>query len=310
MERRTFVKNSVLAGGAAVSGMAFVSPKTESSQAKKQFSFCVVVGDSDINPAELAPGWDYVEIPNLLVIRPLTPKGTWEATKAKIKSWKLPPIIAASHFFATNDQPEEGRIPFCGPNADFELAEFWTKRTYSRLNELGIKNPGVYGDFFVIPEGYSKTKGMDECLRFGAMAGDIAKSYNINLVIEPNGNPLSLIRTYTDGIEYLRRLDHPNVKIMADTNYFRAGNWSLDDIRKAPDLIVHSHTAGINGQPGVGDMTEYHTRMFSILRDIGYTGTLGIACPWVSTRGGAMDFRYESGKSLKYLQDIRTKVYG
>ena len=96
---------------------------------------------------------------------------------------------------------------------------------------------------------------------------------------------------------------------MADTNYFIAGKWDIEDIKKAPDLIVHSHTAGIAGQPGVGDMTEYHTKMFRVLRSIGYNKTVGIACPWVSTKGGAMDFKYESAKSLKYLQDLRAKVY-
>jgi sugar phosphate isomerase/epimerase len=312
MERRTFLKNSMVAGTAALGAgsLAFSVVKEAEDQATRdQFKFSIVVGDSDINPALLAPGWDFSEIPNLLVVRPLTPKGTWEATKTKIKSWNLPPLYAASHFFATNDQPEEGRIPFCGPNADWDLAEFWTKRSFERMSELGIKCPGVYGDFFAIPEGYSKTKGMDQCLRFGAMAADVAKKYNMYFVIEPNGHPQSLIRVYTDGIEYLKRLDHPNAKIMADTNYFIAGNWPIEDIKKAPELVVHTHTAGIKGQPGVGDMTEYHTKMFRVLRSIGYTKTVGIACPWVSTKGGTMDFKYESAKSLKYLQDIRAKVY-
>jgi sugar phosphate isomerase/epimerase len=312
MERRTFLKNSMVTGTAVLGAgsLAFNQVKEAGDQATKdQFRFSIVVGDSDINPALLAPGWDFAEIPNLLVVKPLSPKANWEATKARIKSWSLPPIYAASHFFATFDQPEEGRIPFCGPDADWDLAEFWTIRSFERMSELGIINPGVYGDFFAIPEGYSKTKGTDQCLRFLSMAGDVAKKHKMNLVIEPNGHPRSLIRLYTDGIEMLKRLDHPNVKIMADTNYFIAGNWPIEDILKAPELLVHTHTAGIKGQPGVGDMTAYHTKMFQVLKSIGYTKTVGIACPWVSTKGGAMDFKYESGKSLKYLQDLRAKVY-
>lgn len=166
MERRTFLKNSMVAGTATLgAGSLAFNVLKEADQAKKdQFTFSIVVGDSDINPALLAPGWDYAEIPNLLVVKPLSPKANWESTKSKIKSWNLPPLYAASHFFATNDQPEEGRIPFCGPDTDWDLAEFWTKRSYERMSELGIKCPGVYGDFFVIPDGYSKTKGMDQCL--------------------------------------------------------------------------------------------------------------------------------------------------
>jgi len=185
MERRTFLKNSMVAGSAVLGAgsLAFSAGKENGVQAAKdQFRFCIVVGDSDINRQKLAPGWDFTEIPNLLVVKPLTPKSTWDATKARIKSWNLPPVYAASHFFATFDQPEEGRIPFCGPDADWDLAEFWTKRSFERMSELGIINPGVYGDFFAIPDGFSKTKGTDQCLRFLSMAGDVAKKYKMNLV--------------------------------------------------------------------------------------------------------------------------------
>jgi sugar phosphate isomerase/epimerase len=141
------------------------------------------------------------------------------------------------------------------------------------------------------------------------MAGDVAKKYNMNFVIEPNGHPQSVIRLYTDGIEFLRRLDHPYVKMMAVTSYFIAEKWPIEDIAKAPDLLVHTHTAGDGGQPGVGNMTEYNTNFFRLLRSIGYNKSVSISGSWVSTRGGAMDFNYESGKCLKYLQDLRAKVY-
>jgi hypothetical protein len=69
------------------------------------------------------------------------------------------------------------------------------------------------------------------------------------------------------------------------------------------------HIAGQGGQPGVGDRVELHTRLFRILRDIGYERGVSAACAWVSTLGGNLDFRAETAKSLRYLQELRDKVY-
>jgi hypothetical protein len=33
------------------------------------------------------------------------------------------------------------------------------------------------------------------------------------------------------------------------------------------------------------------------------------ACPWVSTVDGELDFGKETAKSLRYLEDLRAKVY-
>jgi hypothetical protein len=293
-----------------VGSLAFNEIKEAEDQATiDQFRFSMVVGDSDINPALLSSGWDFTEIPNLLVVKPHTPGATWEATKVRIKSWNLPLFYAANYLFATFDQPEEGRIPFCRPDTDWNQVEFRKRWSFERLSELWIINPGVYGDFFAISDGYSKTKGTAQCLRILSVAGDVAKKCKMNMAIEQNGHPQSLIRLNTDGIEMVNRFDYPNVKIMADTNYFIAGNWPVEDINKASELLAHTHTIGIKGQSGAGDMTAYHTKMFQVLKSRGYTKTVGIACLRVSTKGGALDFKYESGKSLKYLQDLRAKVY-
>jgi hypothetical protein len=33
------------------------------------------------------------------------------------------------------------------------------------------------------------------------------------------------------------------------------------------------------------------------------------ACPWISTEGGDIDLRKETIESLRYLQELRDKVY-
>jgi len=46
-----------------------------------------------------------------------------------------------------------------------------------------------------------------------------------------------------------------------------------------------------------------------VLKAIGYEGTVSAACPWVSTEGEKLDLRKETAKSLRYLQELRDKVY-
>jgi hypothetical protein len=49
--------------------------------------------------------------------------------------------------------------------------------------------------------------------------------------------------------------------------------------------------------------------LFRILRDIGYERGVSVAYAWVLTEGDTLDFRSETAKSLRYLLELRDKVY-
>ena len=67
---------------------------------------------------------------------------------------------------------------------------------------------------------------------------------------------------------------------------------------------------GVEGKPGIGDMVDTHTRLFQVLKDVGYQDSVTCACPWVSSDSGPMDFGKETAKTLAYMQGLRAKVYG
>jgi hypothetical protein len=95
---------------------------------------------------------------------------------------------------------------------------------------------------------------------------------------------------------------------MADSAYFI----KLDQpsTYQTVSRVPYCHIAGAGGaQPGVGDMLEIHTHLFRIFRDVGYRGAISCACPWVSTDGGPLNFGRETAKALRYVQDLRNKVY-
>jgi sugar phosphate isomerase/epimerase len=265
------------------------------------FKTSILFGDGpQTNPASVAPGFELAEIPAGILVDPNLTDEEWEIRKQEIKSYKLPPIKIASHW---TDKPSTTRNP------DWEYLEFWTKRVLRRLGELGVECAGVWGYFFPKVEGYSPTRQMDGAIRYANLMGDVARKYNITMMMEPMAELNSLWPTYKEGLAFVRRVDHPNVKIMADLNYFLKLNQPFEHIKENPELCMHCHIAGEHGQPGVGNMREIHKAFFRVLRDVHYERAVSCACPWASTREGDFDFTYESAKSLAYVQELRAEVY-
>ena len=112
-----------------------------------------------------------------------------------------------------------------------------------------------------------------------------------------------------DGISFVKRLDKQQIKLMADLNYFIQINQPFEDIALEPDYCLHVHIQGETYQPNVGHSTKKLLHFFRILRDIGYERTVSSAHPWIKTEGESFNYHLESGKTLKYLQQLRDMVY-
>ena len=271
----------------------------------------LLVGPVKQDPAKLAPGYDFCEIPAGQLLDAGMSNDEWSTRKAELKSYPLPPMRAASHWL---DKP-------CTiPNVDWDLIEFWAPRVLQRLSELGIPLAGVYGKFFAKVEGYSPIRQMDQAIRYANFLGDTARKNNMSIVVEPMGDPNTWFPSYKEGIAFVKRVDHPNFKIMADLNYFLSINEPFDHIKDSPELCLHAHIAGDKGinpttgrtssfQPGVGDMVKIHKDFFRVLRDVKYEGAVTAACAWKSTSASEFDLTVESAKSLAYVQRLRAEVY-
>lgn len=265
------------------------------------FKTSILFGDGpQTDPSKMTPGFELAEIPAGILVDPNLTDEEWEQRKQQLSSYSLPPIRIASHW---TDKPSTTRRP------DWEYLEFWTRRVLRRLAELGVERAGVWGYFFPKVEGYSPTRQMDGAIRYANMMGDFARTHNITMMMEPMADLNSLWPTYREGLAFVKRVDHPNVKIMADMNYFLKLNQPFDHIKDDPELCMHCHIAGDHAQPGVGDMRETHKAFFRVLRDIGYERGVSCACPWVSTGSGEFDFVRESAKALAYVEALRAEVY-
>lgn len=254
--------------------------------------------------SEIAPGWDFTEIPVGEFLAPFNSKAWWAERKAHIQSLPVAPIKATSHLL------HRFGLVASGPDVDWEQVEFWVRRAFERVAELGtIQVVGCFGGHFSVPEGFPRSKAMDQAIRFCNLLADLAQPLGIKIALEPYSGTNLLFQRYLEGLAFAREVNRPEICLMADLNYFLALNQDLWDIAQAPEMLVHAHIAGEHGQPGVGNLVDFHTRFFRVLRCIGYEGTVSAACPWVSTEGEKLDLRKETAKSLRYLQELRDRVY-
>jgi sugar phosphate isomerase/epimerase len=258
---------------------------------------------TDVVPlGEIAEGWDYYEIPSALHCVPLESEANWVTRLGAYRARGVP-VLVASHYI------HEFGTAASGPSYDREQQVFWAQRSFRRLNEVGVKVVGVYGGFFRCPDGYGRSKAVDDAVSFCNIIADEAERYGMQIALEPMAEPDTLFPTYKEGLAFAKATGRRSVRVMADLNYFLKINQSLEDIREDPSCCLHVHMAGEghgdSAQPNIGPRTEAFKKLFSVLRDIDYSGTVSAACAWVSSTGSKeVDYKYETAVTLKYMRDL------
>jgi sugar phosphate isomerase/epimerase len=269
-----------------------------------RFKIGIVV---DVVPIrDVGKGWEYFEVPASIHADPLFSDSEWEAQKAVYKADGRP-CLSTSHMLGAGNS----LFSVCGPTYDREKVLFMLEREFKRINELGVKYVGCWGGHFRYREGCSKTKTIDQAISSINVMADFAEKYGMQVALEPEADLDSLFPRYLEGVEMARRTGRACVKAMADLNYFIELDQPLEDIAKYPEYCLNVHIQGDGGsQPNVGNRERTFVRLFEVLKGIGYDKGVSAACPWVPTNGaGEIDYRYETEKTLAYIQGLRDRVY-
>lgn len=270
----------------------------------EQFKIGLVV---DVVPLDqLSKEWEYFEVPASIHGSALLNDADWTEWKNKYQADGRP-CMTTSHLLG----PGLTWMGASGEKYDRELIRFALAREFKRMNELGVKYVGCWGGHFRCQDGFSRSKAIDQAISSINMMADYAEDYGMQIALEPEADSDTLFPRYLEGVDFAKMTGRRSVKVMADLNYFLELNQPLEDILKFPEYCINVHIQGDGGaQPNVGDREAIFTHMFEILKEINYTKGVSVACPWVSTNGNAeIDYRYETDKALKFVQDIRAKVY-
>ena len=270
----------------------------------KTFNIGIVV---DVVPIkDLSKDWEYFEVPASIHGSPILTDAEWQEFKTMYKNDGRPTPVT-SHLLGPG-------VTYQGASGiyyDKELLDFSLRRTIKRMSELGVKYLGAWGGHFKIQDGFNRIKAIDQAISTINIAADYAAEYGMQIALEPEADPDTLFPRYLEGVEFAKLTGRSNVKVMADLNYFIRLDQPLEDILKYPDLCLNVHIAGDGGaQPNVGMREETFVHLFKVLKDAGYDKGVSVACPWVITNGAAqIDYRYETDKTLKFVKDLRDKVY-
>jgi sugar phosphate isomerase/epimerase len=260
---------------------------------------------------KVAPGWDYYEYPASFGGMPFASDALWAEQKKKMEA-------TGKLFWSTMDYVRDHGLSCCGPTHDPAQHRIWAERLFPRLASVGTKYVGVYGGYFPDVTGFDRTKAYDQAIGSCNVMADLAEKYGMLIALEPNARAETLWPRYLQAVQFAKETGRRSIRVMADLNYFVALNQPLEDVLKDPEFLVSAHIQGNNapgrptwaGQPNVGDRGPVIEKFFQVLKKMKYSLGVTAACSWVSTKGGELDWTYETGLTLKYLDEMIKRVYG
>lgn len=234
-------------------------------------------------------GYDYVEV-HVRNVVPESPDSEFEPVRDRILAAEIVPEVWLGII------PPDMKV--VGPEVDSYRIERYIRTALERIEELGAEVV-VFGSGQgrAVPESFPVDEAKNQLVQFLALAGQVAGAYGITVAVEPlNYRETNSINTISEGLEVIRAVGHPFVKLLVDLYHVEAQGGSIADIAAARGEIVHAHTADTERlYPGSG---SYPNKEFiEALRSADYDERLSIECKW-------RDFDSECPKALEYLRGL------
>lgn len=197
--------------------------------------------------------------------------GELEEIKAMIASYPIP--VKAINSLV----PAEYKVT--GDESGFPALDEYISRTFERAAYLGVKKT-VFGSGAArrYPEDCTKEKADERMNRFLEMCGREAEKNGLVFIIEPlNGLETNMIRTVSDGLSYVQRINSPYVRLLADVYHMYMEKEDLGILKKAFPVLGHIHVSstGTRKHPGI-EKEEYLDNFIAELKKIGYAGDISI----------------------------------
>ena len=170
-------------------------------------------------------------------------------------------------------------VPVAGPEAD--------KNKITEYLEEALKRVGTLGGKFVVfgsggsrkvPEDFPMEEGMEQIVWAAREAGRVAGKYGITIVMEHlRKEECNTLNTITDMYDFVKKVNHPSVKLLADYYHMVQEGEDMDLLPKFVDEIRHMHFAEpVNRTaPKLTDEFDYKV-FFALLDKIGYTGGVSV----------------------------------
>jgi len=170
-------------------------------------------------------------------------------------------------------------IKLTGNYVKKEKIEEYIKFSFEKVALLGGKIV-VFGSANSrnVPEGFEKYKAYEQLIEAAFIVGNIAKEFSITIAMEPlNKGESNILNSVLEGLEFVKTLDHENVKLLADFYHMRTDNEDISFIKSTGGYLQHTHIArGVDRKfPSVHNEDLYND-FFNSLEVCGYKGRVSI----------------------------------
>ncbi|MDD4688833.1 MAG: sugar phosphate isomerase/epimerase [Eubacteriales bacterium] len=194
-----------------------------------------------------------------------------------------------------------GDVRLCGSNYSAEFLKEYCHNILSKAQKLGVKIAVIgSGRARNIDDGEDANLCWQQLEESFSLIADIAAEYGVAIVVEPlNSEDTNVINNLTQGGDFVRKLSHPNLFLLADLFHITREGESYQGITDNADILRHVHVAeGINRHfPCEGDGFNYD-EFVACLKKINYTGKISIEA--VPTD----DYDKEIKSSIRFLHSI------
>lgn len=189
----------------------------------------------------------------------------------------------------------------CGAEYDPKTIAAYTENALARAAELGIFTCVLgSGNSRNVTDGDDRDECVSQFEEALSIVGNIAMRTGTTVVIEPlRAKETNLVNTVSEGAEICRRVDHPNIRLLADYFHVVESGEGLGAIVENRDLIRHIHIAApISRRAPSEDDGHDYSPFVEVLKRAGYDLR-------VSIEGNVNgDFSEIVPRSIAYLRRI------
>jgi len=235
-------------------------------------------------------GFDFVEFP-LMMIETLSDED-FETLLATLDRLGLACDCSCNYF--------PGRIKVTGPAIDTAQIDAYLDKAMGRARRMGVKKI-VFGsnNSRNLPEGESLEQGYDElCRVIEDSIVPYCRKYGITVVMEPlRKQACNFILTVKDGEYVVKRIDKPEIQLLADLMHMQYNEEDPQDLRHVYPMLHHVHVCEMDRLLPENGFSPFLKQALDILKESGYDETISFE----SKAGTAPESLAVALKQLKHL---------
>ncbi len=201
-----------------------------------RFGICIG-GDPTLIPKVKKYGYDYIEI--ALADFSKFSDEEIDGFRKQLDELGIRVETANGFFFGF----ERGYLT--GDHVDFAGLEEYTRMALTKGKKLGLEL-AVVGSAAArsIVDEAKREQGEETLAKVFRLLADIGEELGVRIIIEPlNQKECNEINTVADGIAMLKRVNHPNLGVLADFFHVSMSGEGLMTIENCGELLQHVHIA-------------------------------------------------------------------